>query len=289
MKKTVFSMCLVIFFIFLLSPFVQAEEGRTFFLLFQVTDYNSKIGDAIDFFFEKALMPADQLAVITPVKQYGFNQQTLQSKTKEQLAGAVKTVLKRDTAVGAANYRAIFDQMKTIILNIRNGVEQTAGLMSSGETDIKSDLVNYRQLLENMDKIRMVKEPLLLKLAEVARQQTGQKKLFVFYDKEYIPIPNRETMDNLRQNRALSFDATELFEASEAEAPINVETVGKAFTDAAVTFNFIYINKQVSRDRRFLMKDQSQNVYSCLSKLAKVTGGIVETTSKPEIAFRKAK
>jgi hypothetical protein len=289
MKRTVFSLCV---FILAASLFLQAgassdQKGPcTYFLLFQSTEYNSKIADAVDFFFHKVLQTGDQLAIVTPVKQYGFNQQTLQSKTKEQLATAVKTVLKRDTAVGAANYRAIVDQMKTIVLNIRSGVDRTAGAMSRGETDIKSDLVNYRQLLENLDKIRMVKESLLLKLAQIANQQKGQKQLFVFYDKEIIPIPTRETMDNLRQSRTLGFDATEVFEADEAEEPIVTEKVGQAFATASVIFNLVYINKQIPRDRRFQMKDHSQDMYSCLSKLAELTGGMVETTAKPEIAFK---
>ena len=58
---------------------------RIFYLAFNMTDYDSKIGDATDYFFKEVLQPQDSLTVITPEKPYVLSSKALESRPLEEL------------------------------------------------------------------------------------------------------------------------------------------------------------------------------------------------------------
>lgn len=249
-----------------------------YILIFQATDYNSKMGDAIDFFFKKILKPEDHLSVITPVNPYNFPPQTRQAYPIEKLISRTQEVLKRDITVGVANYQQILDGMMTMVREISEP--------SSG-SDVKSCMVQYRQLLGNMRSLRKLNENLFMQLAGIFKKDTGKNYLYIFYEKELRVIPNRNTIQRLKQSSEYLADAVELFEEENTEEFLNIETVSMALKDAAVTLNFIYLNKEDKRREGMETKEFSGDVYNVLSKLAAATGGLVETTSKPEAALKK--
>jgi len=70
------------------------STSRNFVLIFQALEYNSRIADAIEIFFNQILLPGDQFILVTPEKPYSFSQKTLEKYTKEQLTDAVKKSIK---------------------------------------------------------------------------------------------------------------------------------------------------------------------------------------------------
>ena len=273
---------------------VDGENGmkpvlnRNFILLYNINEYNSKIADSVDYFFQNVLKKGDQLILLTPLKPYTFSRQTLNSKSKGELITAAKTVLKRDVPVGASNYLNVVEQMKHLVAEIKNGVDGAVQSMGGAAfVDLKSLLIQYRQLLENMRVTRKVNEDLLLKFADIFKDQPGQTHLVVFFHQELRPIPVRNIMSNLYKNKDLKFDAADVFESDESEETINCESVGKSLINSGVYAHFLYLTKQTARDRRFVMKDNSQDMYNMFSKLADSTGGVMETTSRPEAALKK--
>lgn len=266
----------------------NTNPGCNYILIFQVNEYNSKLGDAVDYFFKKLLKPQDQLSIVTPVRAYNFTSQTRLSYTIDQLIAQTKKVLKRDTAVGSANYHQILEAMQGVVREISTGISMAyarGGRRSAA--DMKVHLVQYRQLQENMRTVRKLNETLLLKLTEFFKAQTGENVLYIFYQRELRIIPSRRAMENLRQDSQLKDEAAELFEQESSEEFIDVEKVSRALKNASITLNCLYIKKQARRKQYMQFKEFSGDVYNVLSKLAKTTGGFIEATSKPAAALKK--
>jgi hypothetical protein len=299
MKKVFLPGFIILFMtaFFMASP-VSGEETEgsdkcNYFLIFQLTEYNAKLSDAVDYFFEKILNPGDQLLILSPLKPYNYSQKTLQTQPKEKLIEMTKKILKRDIASNAAYHQQILNAMTQIVISIAEelGTSPTGSSASGGsrlESQTKAYLVNYRQLLENLHNLRKLNEDLFLKLAELFKKTTGKNRLYIFYQKELRIIPNRETMDVLLENRDLKFDANEVFIQDSTKEFINVERVSHVLKESLVTLSFFYLNKQEKRRRDLEYKEFSTDIYNVFSKLARATGGIVISTSKPEAALKKA-
>ncbi len=267
---------------------MKPAMNRNFILLYNINEYNSKIADSVDYFFEEVLKKGDQLILLTPLKPYTFSQQTLKAKSTGELITAAKTVLKRDVPVGASNYLNVVEQMKQVVTELKMGVDgDSMSMGGTSGTDVKSLLIQYRQMLENMRQARKLNDGLLLKLADIFKTQPGQTHLVVFYNQELRPIPVRSTMSNLQKNKDLKFDAMDVFESDESKETMDMKMVGETLVNSGICAHFLYLTKPSSRDRRFVMKDNSQDVYNMLSKIADITGGVLETTARPEAALKR--
>lgn len=284
-RLTLLAVVFILFFAFFAAAGNAAEEPKersNYILIFQATEYDSKIGDAIDFFFKEILKPEDHLSIITPANPYNFSPQTRQAYPIEKLIERAKEVLKRDITVSVVNYQQILEGMMQLVREISG--DNTTATMGG---DLKNYLVQYRQLLENMRSLRKVNENLFMQLAGLFKKETGKNYLYIFYQKELRIIPNRNVLQNLKQSYQYKADATELFEQDNDEEFLDLENVSMALQDAKVILNFIYLNKNAKPTGGMEYKEFSGDVYNVFSKLAAATGGFVEATSKPEAVLKK--
>jgi len=288
MKKTAFSALIVpaILFLFLGVPEApaaipaaapaEASAGvRNIILDFQATDYNPKLAAVIGYFFERVMRPEDMVAIVTPVKSYGFSRSTLQSSTPEQLMDAVVAILKRDLSAAGAAYQDVYNEMIREIRNIRAG------------QDVKTELNRYRQNQINLDTIRLSGLPKFMKLAESYRDGSQNVVCIQFYQQEFIPVPDSQTIDGLRGNRDYQTTIGELFEIRKMDNPKGMNEIVDAFVRAKIRFHFIYVPREVRNTPDVLMKEYVADLYNLYSALAEATGGKVETSATPEAAFRK--
>ncbi|MCJ7580439.1 MAG: hypothetical protein MUP98_07875, partial [Candidatus Aminicenantes bacterium] len=54
-------------------PEFTPDPSRTFVLMFEIIEYLPKIGEVLDYFFERVIRPGDSLIIATPVKTYNLN------------------------------------------------------------------------------------------------------------------------------------------------------------------------------------------------------------------------
>jgi len=284
---------LVLFAPLALKGNVQTDEkagSSIYIVIFQLTDYNSKVADTVEYIFKDLIQPQDQLVLITPVKPYTFSQKTRQSQTPEKLIKLTQNVLKRDIVSGTANYHQILNRMTQLVLEIGSGVGDTSsggggmGATLTNVNTIKNQLVTYRQLREEMKSLRKLDEKLFIKFCEIFKKGI----IYVVYQKELQVIPDRDVMEALRNNLDVRFDAMEVFLQENTGEFLDVTKLGQMLSDAAITLHFFYIKSRETKRQGTEMKEFSNDVYNAFSNLAKTTGGIVETTSKPEAAFKKA-
>lgn len=293
MKKTfLITSLILVFLLTTLTPAASAaDEGVNYVLIFQVTEYNSKIGDAAKYFLKNMLNPQDNLFLLSPTQLYNFSAPMRQKYNLSDLIAQTEKVLKKDATMAAANYEQVLNAMTQIVVEISNGVDSAPSGLSGGVqsgTDIKQYMAQYRQLMENLRQLRKLNENFFIDMATKLKALPGKTSFYVIYEKELKYTPTRNAIDNLRQNPRYKFDAAELFEGESTEKLMDTDKVVQAFKDASITFNFIYLNKQEKRREGMEIKEFSGDIYNVFSTLAKDTGGLVESTSNPEAALKKA-
>lgn len=293
MKKTfLITILILVFLLTTLTPAAAAsEEGVNYVLIFQVTEYNSKIGDAAEYFFKNFLRPQDNLFLLSPIQLYNFSAPMRQKYSMPDLISQTQKVLKKDATMAAANHEQVLNAMTQVVLEISSGNDPASGGMEGGVqsgSDMKVQLVQYRQLMESLRQLRKLNENFFLDLSGKLKAMPGKSYFYLIYQKELKYTPTRAAIDNLRQNPRYKFDAAELFEGESSEKIMDTDKVVQALKDASITFNFIYLNKQEKRRQGMEIKEFSGDIYNVFSKLANNTGGFVESTANPEAALKKA-
>lgn len=259
------------------------QEGgmpRNFVLLFDILNYTRDVGDAVTFFYTQVLAPGDQLIIYTPARVYGFSKDTL-AKPKRELSEAMKEKLRGDTAACSSNYKTIFNEMK----NQAGAIEGGQSTNADGLSGIKNTLTMYRQAMENLRTLRQVNEPLLMKIVDMFKTQSGKNHLVMIYEAEFRPIPNRDTLSRLRAIPEIAFIVAELFASDDQKSPLDARKFNELLREAKISLHFLYIKpKDKSSIQDF--KEHSADMYDVFSQIAKATGGIVETTASPEAALK---
>ena len=281
-KMSRLSGLIALFLVLTVQPSAPQEKRtpRNFVLLFEILNYTREVGDAVTFFYTQALAPEDQLIIYTPARAYGFSKNTL-AKPKRELSETMKEKLRGDTAACSANYKVILDEMRNQVGAIEGGQSTS----SDGLTGIKNSLAMYRQDLDNLWTLRKVNEPLLMKIVDIFRTQQGKNHLVMLYEVEFRPIPNKDTLSRLRSIPEIAFIVAELFASDDQKAPLDAQKFIDILREAKVSLHFLYVKpKDKSSVQDY--KEHSADMYDVFSKIAKATGGIVETTASPEAALK---
>jgi hypothetical protein len=256
------------------------SQPRNFVLFFEILDYTKEMGDAVSFFFTRVLEPGDQLIIYTPVRAYGFSKATL-SKPKRDLYLSVQDHLRADTAFCSSNYKILMDDMKAQAQAIDG--DDTSNSM--GVDGLRRSLTLYRQSLANLQSLRKVNQTLLSQTVDMYKTQQGKNHIVMIYQAEFRPIPNKDTLNRLRAIPVISFEANDLFASTDQNPPLDAGGLIDTFKEIPITLHFLYIKpKDVSMFQD--IREHSVDMYNVFSRIAKATGGIVETTASPEAALK---
>jgi VWFA-related protein len=275
---------------------------RIFYLAFNMTDYDPKIGDAVDYFFKEVLQPQDSLTVITPEKPYVLSSKALESRPREELTKELKKLIRKDVKKASSMYRSAISSLKRVATSISTftgGWESFDSIemgdpVAEGRSSSLSNLLNqYKMRLEELEATRGIKEKKLLDFAHELKQRRGQKNVFYFYQKEYVPMLNTMNLQrlyNLNEDKFnVQADLNDLMQMYSREKGISSDRLGQVFGDASVTFNLIFVDdaRRQNISGGIVMQEQSEDVFESLSKAAKASGGLVEATKNAAPAFRK--
>jgi len=275
----------------------QPDASRSYYLLFQAVDWDKRLAEAIDHLFASVLKPGDAMTLVTPVKPYALQKDALATKPAAALSKSMQEILRKDIERGAGEYRDVIRSMRRIT-NAIEGKEQTVS-----EDDLESDLSNtnfslqqqfdfYRNELKRMEGMRLVDENKLVAFAESLRSRPGQKIVYFFYEREYRPEMSPMTMQVLisqyQDDPTVQANVMELFQFYRREATFNAERVEKAFADAGIVFNFIFMEKKSQSVFGGSMREMSEDIFPGFRALAETTGGLVEISKNPADSFKKA-
>jgi hypothetical protein len=268
--------------------------SRNFFLLFQLTEYTPKLADLIEYLFKQVLLPTDTMVIQTPMKSYSLSPQALARKPKEELAEEMNSLLKKDIKTGNTEYNGLLNDLKRIVRNI-SGISTRGDIESdsvSSNTGLEFMLNRYKDTVARMEEQRLIDERKIFRFAQALKRVEGQKNVFFIYQREFRPeiqsVVLNSLLDSYQDQPNVMSDLQDMFQFYSRDLSVNAELLKKAFADASINFNFIFMNKEPENISGIAMREQSEDVFRAFSQVVTATGGIVDTSQNPASGFKHA-
>lgn len=284
------------------------KTNRNFYLLFEVTEYNKKLREAIDYFVQYTMAPGDNLTIVTPMKTYRLRGDAIRYKSREEIADQFVGLLRKDILQGNSTYRNVIDEMKALAgamarsfqdSNQVNPEQQetdyTDQMTTTGEfrdRSIDEQLMMYESLLNRLENLRKIDQKQLLDFADHLKGTDGQKYVYVFYQNEYIPqIQTRilnQYLSRYQDRPNIQQTITNLFEFYRRDINMDVSQVKQAYADASISIHFLFLTIVPIPVPGVQMYEQSEDIFSAFREMALATGGYIESSANPESLFQNA-
>ena len=269
------------------------QTSRSFYLLFEVTEYTPRMGEALNYFIQDVLVSGDNLQIVTPVKTYRLKSERLKILPKELIANQLKEILRRDAITGSSEYRNAIDDVARLALEL-SPPQGRSELSTSEYTDMALDemLSRYRNLVERLEQTRSIDQKKLLEFAEILRNKEGQKYVFLFYQREYIPQISKKVLNQMmsaNQGRPdILVTLTELFDFYRRDTPFDVDQAKQAYADSSVSIHFLFFTKQARHIPGVHMEEHSEGIFNAFKEIAEASGGFTESSANPIYLLQKA-
>jgi VWFA-related protein len=269
------------------------QTSRSFYLLFEVTEYTPRMGEALNYFIQDVLASGDDLQIVTPVKTYRLKSERLKVLPKELIANQLKEILRRDAITGSSEYRTAVDDVARLAQEL-SPAQGRSELVTSEYQGMSLDemLTTYRILMEKLEQTRSIDQKKLLEFAEILKNKEGQKYVFLFYQKEYIPQISRKVLNQMMstyQGRPdILVTLTELFDFFRRDTPFDVDQAKQAYADSSVSIHFLFFTKPARYIPGVDMEEHSEDIFNAFKEIAEASGGFTESSSNPIFLLQKA-
>lgn len=283
------------------------DTSRTFYLFFEITDFSPRIEDALHYFMQNVLLPEDNLVIVSPMKTYEMNPQALKLKSNEEIVKELRGLLRRDAMIGSSEYRSALSELTKITRSFSAVLGESGGgtglnqEVSSEFAEAYADdptllltilIDNYRNVMQRLEELRYVDQSKLLDFARTLKDKEGQKYVFLFYQREYIP--QIEPMLQARLESVfhslqhITQSLSDAFSSFRREITFDVDWVNQAYADSSASIHFMFFTKPAQHVPGIRFEEHSEDIYSAFRQMATATGGIVESSSNPFMLFRTA-
>lgn len=264
----------------------RPEVSRYFVFLFAVYEYLPKINDILDYFFDEVFLPGDTLNILTPIKTYNLNPKAITDNIpSDEIKEKMKLILRRDIRVASGTYHTLMRDLE--------------------EFALETDAENYIRTMRELQQFRYVDLNAMEGLASFLKAKEGQKHVFLLYQQENIPLigdfaemtsADVEIYDPTRpdgMNMASQSYIADLLQS----ITFDTEKIKNLFADSSIAAHFLYITKPLidsvdiqrqGSQRRLRHRDITEDVYNAFLRIAKDTGGIIESSANVSSAFQKA-
>jgi hypothetical protein len=272
------------------DPALAPKSGRHFTIYFQMTEFDPKLEEAFKFLFTDILTENDSLTLVTPMKPYSLTAQAFKQKSKDVLAREMLKLVRKDILEGASDYRSLLNDLKRIARAIGGNIE-SEGDPSANDYGLEFLLPRYKHAMTKMESLRFADESKFLAAAEELRRMTEPTQVIFFYQREYRPEINPNTLSLLmlgNQDRPdIQAGLSEIFQFYRRELNFNVDRIGKAMADAGAPFYALFLNRQAKSVSGVIMTEQSEDMYKLFTEITRTTGGFLETADNPTASLRK--
>ncbi|GAI21232.1 unnamed protein product [marine sediment metagenome] len=146
--------------------------------------------------------------------------------------------------------------------------------------------------MNKLEILRNVEQMKLLEFAQFLKNKEGQKYVFLFYQREYIPqIEPKILNDYMSQHMKNPFVMQTLSRISSLSGrtiSIDVDHVKRAYADSSTSIHFLFITKPPPILPGIYFEEHSEDIFLPFTEMANATGGYVGSSSNPASLFQKA-
>ena len=282
------------------------DTQRNFYLFFEITDYDPRLQQAVNFFIHNVLVPRDNLVVVTPMKTYRMKNNTFEIVPKEKVVEQLVGIIRKDALVGSSEYKSAIKECAASAKALQSTIAQP-GNGEQGEADpivddtggeeyksmsIEEQVMMYSTLLDRLETLRSVNQQKLLDFADSLKTKEGQKYVFMFYQKEFIPKIDPRIMDQalsmFQDQPSVIQDLIEISSFYKRDVTFDVESVKQAYADSSISIHFLFITKPPTNTYGVHFEEHSEDIFSAFNEMANATGGFTESSFNPDVLMRKA-
>jgi len=255
--------------------------SRTFLLVFELHEYLPKVREALDYFLSDILMPGDSLVVGTPRKTYRMKPDVLSTTPRDKILDRLNGLVRKDILTASQEYRRALNDLKELVAQ---GQSMSSGPMDYdlGSCSLEETLSEYRMRLQRLESLRSLDEKKFLEFSRALKSATGQKIVFLFYQREFLPTIDKDTyFATVGTNEHLDGLMAELFSLNKREPTLSPEVIRNALADASITVNFLYLTSRTDDIPVQQMTEHSEDVFRPFLEMAKTTGGVASSSTNP--------
>lgn len=277
------------------------ETHRNFYLFFEITEFDPRIRQAIEFFIHNVVLPSDNLEVVTPMKTYRMKRKFFELVPKDRVVKQLVEIIRKDALVGSSEYNSALDDITSVARSLTSSMTEGAegGVVddeSSGDDfrgmGLDEQINMYTTLLSKLENLRRIDQKRLMNFADYLKDKEGQKYVFMFYQREFIPqIEPRiidQTITNFQDRPDIVQNLYTITDMYRREIPINVDTVKQAYADSSIAIHFLFISKPPEKRYGIHFEEHSEDIFSAFQEMAQATGGFTESSFNPDFLMRKA-
>jgi hypothetical protein len=283
---------------------------RHFFLFFELGDFDPKVADALDYFVKTVLLPGDNLTLVTPMKTYRMKGELFGLVGRDKTYDQVMGLLRRDIQMGYAESRAILAEMAELTkvmasdsrardavteASLSTLIDPLAAIPAESPyqgVGLEEQLMHYATLLSRLEALRVVDEKRLLDFAANLKALEGQKGVFFFYQREFVPKIDPRLVDMLATRYNERPDITQsldtIFGLQKRESSFNTDMVTKAYADASAAVHFLHVARPAERVSGVRMEEMSEDIFAPLREMARATGGYSASSANIAAVMRQA-
>lgn len=277
------------------------DTERNFFLFFEISNYTARVGQAVEYFVHSVLFPGDILTIVTPIKTYRLRSAALENKSRAEIVSQLKGILRKDALTGSAEYRNTIKDLASLARSLAYSMnpEETENQIKDGmqgdewlDRSVEEQFTMYYDLLIRLDTLRHVDEKLLLNFSDYLKGETGQKYVFLFYEREYVPqIEPRilyQYIDLYQDRPTVQHTAATIFNFYRRDISFDVDKVKQSYADSSIAIHFLFLTepRQIVAGIRF--EEKSEDIFSAFEQMATATGGFIDSSGDPSSSFERA-
>jgi hypothetical protein len=270
------------------------ETSRSFYLFFNLYEPDPQVQKALAYFFQNVLTPDDHLLVIGPRAVYDPQKEIAAKIPAEKIVAGLDKKLRNDILAENSAYLSVLAHLKRMagiggigrpadpaVLSRRDRAE-----MPDAGT-LQEYLMRYYEQVDHLERLRTIDDEKFLDLARTLKKAAGQKIVFYFYQKEYVPLPDLEILRQYGDNLFVQSLVSELSGMSNRKAPLPMDRLKKLFADSFFNVQFLYLDKNpADLPERQIM--ERKDVFSTFDEIAKATGGLSARSANANYLMQQA-
>jgi len=278
------------------------DTARNFYIFFELSEYTAKLGEAVYNFMQNVIDPGDLLTIVTPMKTYRLRGKALEVRSREEITKQLKGLMRRDILLGNSEYRNAIRELSGLAGLMSATMSQDESLRVNADLfavesnkergSFREQLTRYQELLARLEDLRKVDQGKLLDFAEYLKDREGQKYVFLFYQREYIPQIEPSILNQFlsiyQDTPDIQMNIANLFDFYKRDPLIDIEQVKKVYADASISIHFLFFTPVVQKMLGIVFRERSEDVYSTFSQMAHSTGGFIDSSANPDKLFKNA-
>jgi hypothetical protein len=274
------------------------DTDRQFYLFFEIENYTPELHKAIEYFINDVYIAGDNLILVTPTKTYRLKEKAVEAKRKEDIVDEVRKYLRTDAIQGSSEYRStvrdIEDMAKQITADVQRmrGEQPGADFADGAPGEPAQFLALYAGLMLRLQTLRKADEYKLLELANYLKSQIGQKYVFMFYERKFIPQIDpsllQEYMNLFEEESYVAQALSEILAYNKRESFLDFKRIRENFADSSTAIHFLHINRPIPLKPGVMMEEQAEDTYNAFREIVKATGGYSDSSKNPEYLFKNA-